>query len=166
MRECGPYLQIVSPFSIYSTASPLWRPPRAAQLTTRQPGSSPPTNEAPPQSDEVYVAPLTRCSSSRRAPIERGTEIDSVLLWAASGWWSRGTSSTEANKMIAQSVADILRHRITLEVEGIGRLYLNVYVPTLQTEGGVAQFFRVHQGKRSGATSRIWRNSAVRRRPG
>jgi hypothetical protein len=49
--------------------------------------------------------------------------------------------------MIAQSVADILRHRITLEVEGIDRLYLNVYVPPLQTEGGVAKFFRVHQGQ-------------------
>jgi hypothetical protein len=48
--------------------------------------------------------------------------------------------------MIQQSVAAILRDRITLEVEGIDRLYLNVYVPTLQAEGGVARFFRVHQG--------------------
>lgn len=38
---------------------------------------------------------------------------------------------------IPQSVAEILRDRITLEVEGIDRLYLNVYVPNLQTEGGV-----------------------------
>jgi hypothetical protein len=48
--------------------------------------------------------------------------------------------------MIPQSVAEILRDRITLEVEGIDRLYLNVYVPNLQTEAGVAAFFRVHQG--------------------
>lgn len=47
---------------------------------------------------------------------------------------------------IPQSVAEILRDRITLEVEGIDRLYLNVYVPTLQTEGGVAAFFRSHLG--------------------
>lgn len=47
---------------------------------------------------------------------------------------------------IPQSVAEILRDRITLEVEGIDRLYLNVYVPKLQTEGGVAAFFRSHLG--------------------
>ena len=33
-----------------------------------------------------------------------------------------------------------------LEVEGIDRMYLNVYVPRLQTERGVASFFRFHRG--------------------
>lgn len=47
---------------------------------------------------------------------------------------------------IPQSVAEVLRDRITLEVEGIDRLYLNVYVPNLQTEAGVAAFFRTHLG--------------------
>ena len=47
---------------------------------------------------------------------------------------------------IPQSVAEILRDRVTLEVEGIDRLYLNVYVPNLQTEAGVAAFFRSHLG--------------------
>ena len=47
---------------------------------------------------------------------------------------------------IPQSVAEVLRDRITLEVEGIDRLYLNVYVPNLQTEAGVAVFFRTHLG--------------------
>lgn len=47
---------------------------------------------------------------------------------------------------IPQSVAEILRDRITLEVEGLDRLYLNVYVPNLQTEVGVAAFFRSHLG--------------------
>jgi hypothetical protein len=49
---------------------------------------------------------------------------------------------------IPQSVAEVLRDRITLEVEGIDRLYLNVYVPNLQTEAGVAAFFRSHLGHR------------------
>lgn len=47
---------------------------------------------------------------------------------------------------IPQSVAEVLRDRVTLEVEGIDRLYLNVYVPNLQTEAGVAAFFRSHLG--------------------
>jgi len=49
--------------------------------------------------------------------------------------------------MIAQSVADILAHHVRLSVEGIDRMYLNVYVPWLQTERGVVQFFRGHRGQ-------------------
>ena len=47
---------------------------------------------------------------------------------------------------IARSVAEVLREHVTLEVEGIDRMYLNVYVPALQREGGVASFFRFHRG--------------------
>ncbi len=49
--------------------------------------------------------------------------------------------------MIAQSVADILSHHVRLSVEGIDRMYLNVYVPRLQTELGVVRFFREHRGQ-------------------
>src|SRR3954449_12794635 len=35
---------------------------------------------------------------------------------------------------------------MSLEVEGIDRMYLNVYVPQLQREVGVASFFRYHRG--------------------
>jgi len=49
--------------------------------------------------------------------------------------------------MIAQSVADILGQHVTLAVEGIDRMYLNVYVPRLQSEGGVVGFFREHRGQ-------------------
>jgi hypothetical protein len=42
--------------------------------------------------------------------------------------------------MIAQSVADILSHHVTLSVEAIDRMYLNVYVPSLQSELGVVRF--------------------------
>ena len=47
---------------------------------------------------------------------------------------------------IPRSVTEVLRDRVTLEVEGIDRLYLNVYVPRLQTASGVAAFFRAHRG--------------------
>jgi hypothetical protein len=48
---------------------------------------------------------------------------------------------------IAQSVAGILKDHVTLELEGIDRMYLNVYVPQLQCEHGVVQFFRVHRNQ-------------------
>jgi hypothetical protein len=48
--------------------------------------------------------------------------------------------------MIAQSVADILGHHVKLSVEGIDRMYLNVYVPKLQHELGIVGFFRGHRG--------------------
>jgi len=43
---------------------------------------------------------------------------------------------------IAQNAADVLKNHVTLEVEGIDRMYLNAYVPLLQTGGGVTSFFR------------------------
>jgi hypothetical protein len=47
---------------------------------------------------------------------------------------------------IPQSVAEVIGEHVSLEVEGIDRMYLNVYVPALQREGGVASFFRFHRG--------------------
>ena len=49
--------------------------------------------------------------------------------------------------MIAQSVADILSHHVKLAVEGIDRMYLNVFVPRLQHETGIVVFFREHRGQ-------------------
>ena len=49
---------------------------------------------------------------------------------------------------LTRSVADVLAEHVTLEVEGIDRMYLNVYVPALQREQGVAGFFRFHRGHR------------------
>lgn len=47
---------------------------------------------------------------------------------------------------VPRTVSEILREHVTLEVESIDRMYLNVYVPQLQWESGVATFFRVHRG--------------------
>jgi hypothetical protein len=47
---------------------------------------------------------------------------------------------------VAQGVAEVLREHVTLSVEGIDRMYLNVYVPRLQTDTGIASFFRFHRG--------------------
>jgi hypothetical protein len=47
---------------------------------------------------------------------------------------------------VAPSVSAILAQHVTLEVEGIDRMYLNAYVPGLQYEGGVVSFFRRHRG--------------------
>jgi len=47
---------------------------------------------------------------------------------------------------ITRSVADILTCRVRLEIESIDRLFLNLYQPRLMHPGGVAQFFRSHQG--------------------
>ena len=48
---------------------------------------------------------------------------------------------------LSRSVQEILTDHVTLEVEGIDRLYVNAYVPTLQREIGVAMFFRSHRGQ-------------------
>jgi hypothetical protein len=46
---------------------------------------------------------------------------------------------------ISQTVAQILDSHVTLEVECIDRMYLNLYVPGLQHINGVVGFFRNHR---------------------
>ena len=48
---------------------------------------------------------------------------------------------------LPRTVAQVLKDHVTLEVEGIDRMYLNVYQPRLQTDRGVAAFFRCHRGE-------------------
>jgi hypothetical protein len=49
---------------------------------------------------------------------------------------------------VPRTVAEVIRDHVTLEVEGIDRMYLNVYVPQLQRELGVVGFLRGHRGHR------------------
>jgi len=48
---------------------------------------------------------------------------------------------------LPRTVADVIRNHVTWELEGIDRMYLNLYVPGLQSEGGVVHFFREHRGQ-------------------
>jgi len=45
------------------------------------------------------------------------------------------------------TVEELLRGHVTLEVECVDRLYLNGYIPTLATAGGLIGFLRDHLGK-------------------
>ena len=54
--------------------------------------------------------------------------------------------------MLDQTVAELLNDRVTLDLAGIDRLYLNLYQPRLQTGGGVANFFKVHRGAKVAST--------------
>ena len=47
----------------------------------------------------------------------------------------------------SSSVADILKDQVTLEVESIDRMYLNLYVPQLQRDLGVVGFIKYHLGQ-------------------
>jgi hypothetical protein len=56
---------------------------------------------------------------------------------------------------IARSVADVLRDHVVLELEAIDRMYLNVYVPHLQTVGAVVGYLRGHRGQRFASTAAV-----------
>ena len=43
---------------------------------------------------------------------------------------------------VARSVAEVLRDHVVLELDAIDRLYLNVYVPHLQTVRAVVGYLR------------------------
>lgn len=47
---------------------------------------------------------------------------------------------------VARTVAEVLEEHVTLETECIDRMYLNLYVPMLQSEGGIVHFWREHRG--------------------
>ena len=48
--------------------------------------------------------------------------------------------------MVRKNVADILRDHVTFELEGIDRMYLNAYVPSLQTGGGLIHCLKTQLG--------------------
>jgi hypothetical protein len=52
----------------------------------------------------------------------------------------------EPEMSLRPSVADILVDHVTLELECIDRMYLNLYIPRLQSERGIVGFFRGHRG--------------------
>ena len=49
---------------------------------------------------------------------------------------------------MAPTISEIIDHHVTLEVESIDRMYLNGYIPGLQSPGGVAWFLRKRRGAR------------------
>src|SRR5512139_1105360 len=59
---------------------------------------------------------------------------------------SKGRGRPEPVMTIPRSVAEVLAEHVTLELECIDRMYCNLYVPILQTEGGIAWFFRQVHG--------------------
>jgi hypothetical protein len=57
--------------------------------------------------------------------------------------------------MIRKSVADVLTQHVTFELEAIDRMYLNAYVPSLQTGAGFAYFLKTQLGVRVPSTLMI-----------
>jgi hypothetical protein len=53
---------------------------------------------------------------------------------------------------VAHSIAEILSKHVVLEVEGIDRMYLNVYVPRLQIIEGALSFLKKHLGHKVAST--------------
>ena len=57
--------------------------------------------------------------------------------------------------MIRKSVAEILDQHVTFELEAIDRMYLNGYVPSLQSGGGVVYFMKERLGARVPSTTMV-----------
>src|SRR5262249_51426939 len=49
---------------------------------------------------------------------------------------------------LATCVADVIQQHVSLTVECVDRLYLNVIQTRLQVERGIANFFQQHRGER------------------
>ncbi len=58
--------------------------------------------------------------------------------------WSLETATNGSCHERRPQSRRILRQQVTLELESIDRMYLNLYVPQLQHERGVVTFFLIH----------------------
>ena len=56
---------------------------------------------------------------------------------------------------VPQSVCEVLREHVVLETESIDRMYLNAYVPQLQSVGGVVGYLHAHKGQRFASTTAL-----------
>jgi hypothetical protein len=86
--------------------------------------------------------------NGRPSPDRSGSENVILTVYA----WE--TESKVARSGIPGSAAEVLQH-VVLEVEGIDRMYLNVYVPRLQTVEGVLGFIRHHRGHKVRSTAMV-----------
>jgi hypothetical protein len=57
--------------------------------------------------------------------------------------------------MVRKSVAEILQNHVTFELEAIDRMYLNAYVPSLQTGAGFVYFVKTQLGVRIPSTKMV-----------
>ena len=57
--------------------------------------------------------------------------------------------------MIRKNVAEILDQHVTFELEAIDRMYLNAYVPSLQTGAGVVYFLKTQLVVRVPSTAMV-----------
>src|SRR6266849_6229074 len=57
--------------------------------------------------------------------------------------------------MVRKNVAEILSNHVTFELEAIDRMYLNAYVPSLQTGGGFVYFVKNQLGARVPSTMMV-----------
>jgi hypothetical protein len=57
--------------------------------------------------------------------------------------------------MVRKNVAEILQNHVTFELEAIDRMYLNAYVPSLQTGAGFVHFAKTQLGARVPSTMMV-----------
>lgn len=92
----------------------------------------------------------------REAPVH--ATRDAVIASRSNGRMERQLSvedsaDREPVMTIARTVAEVLGDHVTLEIEGIDRMYLNLYVPILQSPQGMGYFWTHHRGHRFASTA-------------
>ena len=105
-------------------------------------------SEATPQTDEGLVPTAGVERTPAAAPLRREAAVSSRIEATVAVVWPVGSPSTGVRAMnVARTAAEVLAEHATLELECVDRMYLNAYVPILQTCGGAAWFFRKVRGK-------------------
>ena len=67
----------------------------------------------------------------------------------------KGAPQAEPESKLPQTVAEVLRKHVALEVESIDRMYLNAIVPRLQIVEGALRFIRQQRGAKVASTNAV-----------
>jgi hypothetical protein len=122
--------------------------------TACRPAASPKPTGATPQPDESCwsSAPVGGVTATLGhpccGPLDRG------------GWLLEPPARPELTMTLPRTVAEILADHVDFEVECIDRMYLNVYVPSLQYAAGIVGYVHQRLGLPIASTAAL----AIRRR--
>ena len=102
----------------------------------------------------LYSLPLPPQDTTEGSP-QTDKHLRTVPLSLVYNWSMRGKPTEKMKPETARSVAKVLGEHVVLELEAVDRMYLNVYIPRLQTVEGVLGFIRLHRGHKAASTAMV-----------
>jgi hypothetical protein len=132
-------------------------PHPTAPRSERQHVDNSPRPLRPPLSEPGESLPV-RFGEEEECSRDSGRSLQGQSPWLFDLERSLGRRPVDGRSLamnLPRSVAEVLGDHVTLENESIDRMYLNLYVPRLQTVRGVVWYLRGHRRQRFASTATV-----------